>query len=391
MIIKSLTISGVGGIRELKLYFHKGFNVLCGPNGIGKTTILNIIADAFAGASPILKRHSLYPVGRYTIEYIGKNRDIKTKTLEVKEFDPSKQEHGRLASDDTPYLMLFSINRFISYQQLANVPRDLDNNIYSIGSSITNGISITDMKGWFVNRFLFSNTEGSMTEEQKINFQIAKKCFSIMDPTIEFRTIDSASFDIKLATKEGEIYFEYLSAGYKTCVYIILGLIKEIEFRFRDPRVTADNFDGVVLIDEIDLHLHPSWQARFVDALKELFPKAQFIVTTHSPSVLQCLRREEIIPLTMNDEGFTCTKELELGEYGLQGWTIEEILNNVMEMPTTSSKFYINTMNAYKRAVAERNNHEILSNYHILKKMLHPESVTGKLLDIQIAGIEEEE
>ena len=58
MYIKSLSISGIGGIRELNLHFQQGFNVLCGPNGIGKTTILNIITDAFSGANSLLKRHS---------------------------------------------------------------------------------------------------------------------------------------------------------------------------------------------------------------------------------------------------------------------------------------------------------------------------------------------
>lgn len=390
MYIKSLSISGIGGIRELNLHFQQGFNVLCGPNGIGKTTILNIITDAFSGANSLLKRHSLYKLGRYTIGFVGKDHSERTRTLEVKEFDPLKHEHGRYASDETPYLMLFSINRFIDYQQLANVPRDSDFNNYTIGSILPNGVPISDMKGWFVNRFLFYDKEESMTEEQKRNFRIAERCFSVMDPTIKFKTIDSASYDIKLTSKEGDIFFEYLSAGYKTCIYIILGIIKEIEFRFKEPRINVSDFDGVILIDEIDLHLHPSWQAKLVEALKEIFPKTQFIVTTHSPSVLQSLKREEIIPLTVDERGWVCVKELDLGDYGLQGWTLEEILKEVMELPDTSSRFYLETMTAYKKGIAENNNDEALRHYQILKKMLHPESITGKLLDIQIAGLEEE-
>lgn len=50
MKIKQIIVSGVGGIKELKLEFDEHFNVICGANGIGKTTILNIIADAFANA-----------------------------------------------------------------------------------------------------------------------------------------------------------------------------------------------------------------------------------------------------------------------------------------------------------------------------------------------------
>ena len=50
MKIESLNISGIGGIKELKLGFHDGFNVICGANGVGKTTVLDIIADAFTSA-----------------------------------------------------------------------------------------------------------------------------------------------------------------------------------------------------------------------------------------------------------------------------------------------------------------------------------------------------
>jgi len=54
---------------------------------------------------------------------------------------------------------------------------------------------------------------------------------------------------------------------------------------------------GIVLIDEIDLHLHPRWQRRVVDNLRETFPNLQFIVTTHSPFIIQSLRAGELIDL----------------------------------------------------------------------------------------------
>ena len=51
--------------------------------------------------------------------------------------------------------------------------------------------------------------------------------------------------------------------------------------------VLPRNMEGLVLIDELDLHLHPRWQAEFVRALKATFPRLQFVVTTHSPLVLR--------------------------------------------------------------------------------------------------------
>ena len=60
---------------------------------------------------------------------------------------------------------------------------------------------------------------------------------------------------------------------------------------------------GVVLIDEIDMHLHPGWQQQVVGKFREAFPKLQFIVTTHSPQVLSTVRRENIRVIGKNTEG----------------------------------------------------------------------------------------
>jgi hypothetical protein len=61
--------------------------------------------------------------------------------------------------------------------------------------------------------------------------------------------------------------------------------------------------EGTVLVDEIDLHLHPTWQVRLIPALKQVFPRLQFIATTHSPMVLPGLAAEEIYLLSPDPEG----------------------------------------------------------------------------------------
>ena len=61
--------------------------------------------------------------------------------------------------------------------------------------------------------------------------------------------------------------------------------------------------EGTVLVDELDLHLHPTWQVRLIPALKTVFPKLQFIATTHSPMVLPALAAEEIYLLSQGPDG----------------------------------------------------------------------------------------
>ncbi len=81
---------------------------------------------------------------------------------------------------------------------------------------------------------------------------------------------------------------------------------------------------GVVLIDELDLHLHPKWQRRVIDDLKNTFPGVQFICSTHSPFLIQALAPGELI---------TLQEDAEVGEYSNQ--SIEDIVEGVqgVEMP----------------------------------------------------------
>lgn len=389
MKIENLKISGVGGIKELELAFHDGFNVICGANGVGKTTILNIIADAFTSPESNLKRNAGYEKGRYTISFQNTVGQSTQKTFEITEFAPTKNDGGRVSSIESHYVLLFSINRVLNYSALQSIPKDGVREKLNSAQQLHSGVSNSDLKGWFINRYVFFDKDKSLSNEQKSNFELAKNALSLLDPTVSFLTVDASTLDIILKTNRGDIFLEFFSAGYKTCFFLILGIIKEIEFRFRAPNLIAAEFDGVVLIDEIDLHLHPTWQGVLINTLKELFPKVQFIVTTHSPSVLQMLNENEIIALCVDENGETVRKAFELGRYGLQGWTIEEILKDIMGMKTTTSSAYESAISNFDAAMAREDTKAVQETYAVLKEMLHPNNILLKMMDIQTAGLEE--
>ena len=90
-----------------------------------------------------------------------------------------------------------------------------------------------------------------------------------------------------------------LSDGYRTT----LGMVADIAYRMAqlNPHYGSGAIEkthGVVLIDEVDLHLHPKWQARILDDLTGIFPGVQFIVTTHSPAVIASVTRERLRSFT---------------------------------------------------------------------------------------------
>ena len=101
--------------------------------------------------------------------------------------------------------------------------------------------------------------------------------------------------EIEINTGDGKIeLFRLLSDGLR----ITLGMIGDIAYRMSEinPHI-GNNSKGVVLIDEIDLHLHPSWQREIIPVLRKTFPNIQFIVTTHSPQVISTLKKENVFIL----------------------------------------------------------------------------------------------
>lgn len=386
MKVENLNIKGIGGIKELSLNFNEGLNVICGANGIGKTTILDIIADAFSVGTRNIRRNVSVQEGGYIIGF----KDPVSETQEIiKAFSPSEIPYRGGMMQNSKYLLNFSTLRDIKYNKLGNIPADIIRGDFETGNMAVEGVKANDLKGWFVNRYMFSLQKQGFSEIMRKNLDIAVQIFGIMDNTVKFEYVDPHSLDIMINTLKGTIFFEYLSSGYKTCIYIILGILKELDYRFVDSEVAYNEFNGIILIDEIDLHLHPTWQAQLIKALKKLFPNTQIIVTTHSPSILQILQKNEIIALGLDENDSTIVKELDLGEYGLQGWTLEEILQDIMGMPSTSSELYESTINEFDKAMDEENASKIMEQYEILKRMLHPKNPLQKLLKLQVAEWEE--
>lgn len=110
---------------------------------------------------------------------------------------------------------------------------------------------------------------------------------------------------VKIALPSGgemDLPATFLSHGYQSSLAWVADMIGH--FLLDDPSLReAAHLSGLVLIDELDLHLHPTWQATFISALRKTFPRVQFVATTHSPLVLSSLRPEEIVVLELNEQG----------------------------------------------------------------------------------------
>lgn len=113
--------------------------------------------------------------------------------------------------------------------------------------------------------------------------------------------VNSNRFHQKMGGKSEKVPAIALAHGYQSTIAWVADLVGHILLE-ADSDIEPHEFEGLVLIDEIDLYLHPRWQTRLIPALRNTFPKLQFVATTHSPVVLATLSPEEIIRVHADPE-----------------------------------------------------------------------------------------
>jgi len=112
--------------------------------------------------------------------------------------------------------------------------------------------------------------------------------------------VESHRFDFLAGNEKVRIPATWLSHGYQATISWISDLVGQM-FWDAQEGVSLDQMEGLVLIDELDLHLHPLWQVGLIRALKRTFPRVQFVATTHSPMLLPGLERDEIWHLRLEE------------------------------------------------------------------------------------------
>lgn len=156
---------------------------------------------------------------------------------------------------------------------------------------------------------------------------------------------DADRKELALTIDGATIPFSALSDGQRG----IVGMIADLAIRsvLLNPHLGVKatlETPGVVLIDELDLHLHPKWQLRIVDDLRRTFPRVQFIATTHSPFIIQTLRPGELIDLDEHQptaEFFN--KGIETIAAGLMGVSNPEVSPRYRQM-VSDAKSYLTTV-----------------------------------------------
>jgi hypothetical protein len=150
-----------------------------------------------------------------------------------------------------------------------------------------------------------------------------------------------------------------LSHGYQSTIALVADLIGQVMLDGERATIPFEDMEGIVLIDEIDLHLHPLWQRQLVPSLSRAFPNIQFIATTHSPMILPELKKEEIIRLTQNEAGDVEAEPARVSPHLMTGTEIYDAFFDIRRVETDELREKIEdygriAMNPYRSDEDER-------------------------------------
>lgn len=178
-----------------------------------------------------------------------------------------------------------------------------------------------------------------------------------------------------------------LSQGYQSTFAWIADLLGHA-FLDAGGEVDPKTLEGIVLLDEIDLHLHPTWQRRIVPILRRVFPELQFVVTTHSPLVLTGFEADEIIRLAL--EGGEVVQQSFSEEPGLQ--TGSELMEGFFGVSAAGRPdLLVKEREALELSVQEHRSPEEEQRLSALKQMLAPYLEDTSFADFDPALTEDED
>lgn len=294
-MIKKISVKNLSGFGSIELNFCPRMNLLVGVNGVGKSRILAVISLLL---SQILRNSKSLASKSNFLSEIKVGKDIVTTEVYCKQveqplvlFFSTHRDSFKLATRKANRLKLkdFNLVGFIDWW-LEIQSAAVKNVIGQRKLAIVNQI-VFDCLGW-----------KSVFAASRLN----KELLIQKNSTVE--------------------YIKNLSSGERAIGAIVLELISSLAQANPEMENPARDGKAIVLIDELDLHLHPKWQRTIVGKLINAFPNCQFIATTHSPQVISEIQPEGLTFLL--DEGNQVVARPAMQSYGLDtNWILEHLMD----------------------------------------------------------------
>lgn len=403
MRIDCLRLKNFKGFNERELLFHPQFNLVVGENGTGKTSLLDALSIAagswFLGIPGVDTRHirqeevrleafeaeaitnweSQYPCaveadGLVLEQPLTWHRALhgpggRTTRSKAREIKAIAAKSSRAVRDGTPVSL-----PLISYYgtgRLWNTPREQakvsgppssgskkgESRLDGYKTSVDPRLSVSALTLWIARQSWLAFQQGG---QESHTYQAVRQALLNCVPGADMLHFDAKLGEVIVRFNNGvQQPFMNLSDGQRSMLALVGDLAQKAATL--NPHLgehVLEETNGLVLIDELDLHLHPTWQRHVIDDLRNTFPKLQFICTTHSPFLIQSLRSGEEL-LMLEGQPTASLGDLSIADIaeGIQGLSDTSVSTRYAAMKD-SAKRYLGLLEE-----AQRSPEQTLSQY----------------------------
>ena len=372
MEIKQLSIKGFRGIQEMEIEFANRVNLFVGANGAGKSSITDAVAILLSWFPARIRNISgsgrritdLDVNNEFHQAIVGIKVEIENEPVSWKLVKTKKGRYGGGAKSDLselarsaekyrhclqedenacslPLLVYYPINRAVLDIPLRIQSKHDFGILETYDESLTSGSNFRAFFEWFRNRedlenenrryqnSLFEPEGGQFPDPQLEGVRLA---FKQLLPEFDQVAIRRKPLRMTIAKNGRELRVDQLSDGEKC----LMAMVGDLARRLAIANPNAENAlegKGIVIIDEIDLHLHPAWQRKVISDLPKTFPNCQFLISTHSPQIVSHIAPENIFLLYQTREGIKYEKANE--SYGKN---TDRILEDLMKVDARPAK-----------------------------------------------------
>lgn len=352
--VSKLELDNIAGFEHLELAFSS-LTVMIGNNGLGKSTLLRAIALGLVGdhpdAMPMAKQLLRVgeTTGRITL-HVGKSiyrtqliREDDAVRVESRQFTPLQRGAWTVLG--------FPAVRGVTGMKATRTSVESttrtalhDPNVSDVLPLLYGGVDqrLDDLKAWIIFLRDYDRNRDRARAQIRSFFSIVAEF--LVDNEIELADVNAPTEEILVKTRDGVVPIEQISQG-MTSLFSWIGTILKRLYEVNPEHKRPERAPAVILVDELDAHLHPDWQRRLLITFKRHFPNAQLIGTTHSPLVIASAEANEVFVARRHDGGAVTFQRPQIA---FDGFRADQILTSpLFGLSTTRSESSRSSIDRY--------------------------------------------